>query len=155
MNLEARLERLETQNRRLRRGLAALALLLVPALTMGFALRHVADLRATFVECLRVLKPGHGLIIIEINRPESAWSYGIMKFYLKSVVPGLTRLTTSNRSAQSLMDYHWDTIDRCAPPETVGACYVRPPHVGQKGADGRLLRRDRDVDGAAFDELGI
>ena len=67
----------------------------------------------------RVLKPGSGLIIIEINRPESAWSYGIMKFYLKSVVPGLTRLTTLNRSAQSLMDYHWDTIDRCAPPETI------------------------------------
>jgi len=87
--------------------------------SMGFALRHVADLRSTFHEILRVLKPGGSLVAIEINRPKSRWSYGLMKIYLKSVVPGLTRLTTLNRSAQSLMDYHWDTIDRCVPPEEI------------------------------------
>lgn len=88
-------------------------------LSMGFALRHVADLRSTFGEFLRVLKPGGSVVILEINRPQSPLSYGLMKFYLKSVVPGLTRLTTFNRAAQSLMDYHWDTIDRCVPPQEI------------------------------------
>jgi demethylmenaquinone methyltransferase/2-methoxy-6-polyprenyl-1,4-benzoquinol methylase len=88
-------------------------------LSMGFALRHVADLGATFKECLRVLKPGGTMVIIEIGRPSSQLSYNFLKFYLKCVVPGITRLTTFSRDAQSLMDYHWDTIDRCIPPEAI------------------------------------
>ena len=87
--------------------------------SMGFALRHVADLRSTFSEFRRVLKPGGGLVIVEIGRPRSRWSYGLMKLYLKGVVPRLTRLATFNKSAQSLMDYHWDSIDRCVPPEEI------------------------------------
>jgi len=90
-------------------------------LSMGFALRHVADLGATFKECRRVLKPGGAVVILEIGRPSSRLSYNLLKLYLKNVVPGITRLTTRSRDAQSLIDYNWDTIDRCLPPEAIMA----------------------------------
>ena len=38
--------------------------------TMGYALRHVADLRALFTEYARVLKPGGKVLILEITRPQ-------------------------------------------------------------------------------------
>ena len=37
--------------------------------TMGYALRHVSDLRHTFNEFFRVLKPGGIMLILEISRP--------------------------------------------------------------------------------------
>src|SRR5262245_29334932 len=39
--------------------------------SVGYALRHMADLGITFAECLRVLKPGGRLLILEISRPRS------------------------------------------------------------------------------------
>ena len=38
-------------------------------LSMGYALRHVSDLRATFGEYRRVLRPGGKVLILEISRP--------------------------------------------------------------------------------------
>ena len=40
-------------------------------LSMGYALRHVADLRSTFQEYHRVLAPGGRLLILEITPPRS------------------------------------------------------------------------------------
>lgn len=88
-------------------------------LTMGFALRHVADLRTTFDEYRRVLKPGGKALVLEITRPDSPLSYHLFKFHLKTVVPWVTRLTTFSRPAQSLMDYHWDTVAYCVPAATI------------------------------------
>jgi demethylmenaquinone methyltransferase/2-methoxy-6-polyprenyl-1,4-benzoquinol methylase len=48
-------------------------------LSMGFALRHVADLRATFAEYRRVLRPGGTLLVLEISRPSSPLGYRIAK----------------------------------------------------------------------------
>ncbi|MEM7169020.1 MAG: class I SAM-dependent methyltransferase [Pseudomonadota bacterium] len=88
-------------------------------LTMGFALRHVADLHTTFAEYRRVLKPGGTALILEITRPDSKVYYQIFKFHLKTLVPIFTRLTTLNKQAQSLMDYHWDTVEFCVPATTI------------------------------------
>ena len=88
-------------------------------LSMGFALRHVADLREAFTEYKRVLKPGATVLILEITPPESKASYALFKVYLKHVIPAITRVCTRNRDAQQLMTYFWDTVEQCVPPQTI------------------------------------
>ncbi len=88
-------------------------------LTMGFALRHVADLLTAFREYKRVLKPGGKVLVLEITRPAPGMTYRCFKFFMKSVIPAATRVTTFNRQAQSLMDYHWDTVEYCVPSNLI------------------------------------
>jgi demethylmenaquinone methyltransferase/2-methoxy-6-polyprenyl-1,4-benzoquinol methylase len=90
-------------------------------LSMGFALRHVGDLRQTFAEYHRVLRPGATLLLLEISRPTSPVAYRIAKTYLQQVVPLVTRLGTGARGneADLLMRYYWSTIDACVPPATI------------------------------------
>ncbi|NJO67539.1 MAG: class I SAM-dependent methyltransferase [Rhodospirillales bacterium] len=46
----------------------------VDMVTMGYALRHVADLRAAFAECLRVLRPGGRVVLLELAGVDAAAS---------------------------------------------------------------------------------
>lgn len=87
--------------------------------SMGYALRHVADLQVTFREFHRVLRPGGTLLILEIARPAHPFKRAVLKFYLGRVIPLLGRVTTGSRDLQTLMRYYWDTIDQCVPPETI------------------------------------
>jgi demethylmenaquinone methyltransferase / 2-methoxy-6-polyprenyl-1,4-benzoquinol methylase len=43
-------------------------------LSMGYALRHISNLSAAFSEFHRVIKPGGRLCLLEITKPEPAWS---------------------------------------------------------------------------------
>ena len=88
-------------------------------LIMGYALRHVSDLRLAFAEYQRVLKPGGLLLLLEITPPSSSLAYGLLKLYLKFVVPNLVMLCRRSREARLLMSYYWDTIERCVPPATI------------------------------------
>jgi demethylmenaquinone methyltransferase/2-methoxy-6-polyprenyl-1,4-benzoquinol methylase len=88
-------------------------------LTMGYALRHVEDLPGTFLEYRRVLQPGGRLLLLEITRPAGRLQYAFIKFYLKHVVPRVTRLFRRSADAQTLMRYYWDTIEACVPPEQI------------------------------------
>ncbi len=87
--------------------------------SMGYALRHVADLNATFGEFHRALRPGGALLILEITRPVHPVKRTLLKFYLGRLIPLLGRLTTGERDMQTLMRYYWDTIENCVPPETI------------------------------------
>jgi demethylmenaquinone methyltransferase / 2-methoxy-6-polyprenyl-1,4-benzoquinol methylase len=87
--------------------------------TMGIALRHVADLRAAFSEYLRVLKPGGTLWILESHVPESRVGHALTKLVWAKIIPGLTLLTTGSRDAKLLMDFYWDTVEKCVPPEKI------------------------------------
>jgi demethylmenaquinone methyltransferase/2-methoxy-6-polyprenyl-1,4-benzoquinol methylase len=88
-------------------------------LSMGFALRHVATLETAFAEYRRVLKPGGRLLLLEVSRPRSAAIRWLIRVYFQRVLPGLIRIATRNPDAPLLMEYYWDTIAECVPPETI------------------------------------
>jgi demethylmenaquinone methyltransferase/2-methoxy-6-polyprenyl-1,4-benzoquinol methylase len=88
-------------------------------LTMGYALRHVADLETTFREYRRVLRPGGKVLILEVTKPAGRAGRFFFGLYFGRIYPGLTRLFTRSRDAQAMMRYYWETMDACVPPETV------------------------------------
>jgi demethylmenaquinone methyltransferase / 2-methoxy-6-polyprenyl-1,4-benzoquinol methylase len=81
-------------------------------LTMGYALRHVDDLKATFKEYFRVLKPGGILLILELMRPSNKMAYLMAKLYFRVMVAVISRASTGGRKEGKLIQYYWDTIDQ-------------------------------------------
>lgn len=90
-------------------------------LSMGYALRYVADLRATFAECHRVLRPGGTLLILDLARPRARAGYYVARFYLDTAIPWMARLGSGSKETQLLVNYCWTTIDRAIPSETIHA----------------------------------
>ena len=88
-------------------------------LSMGYALRHIPDLRQSFSEFLRVLKPGGTVLFLEITTPSSPFFYHIFRLHLKFVAPMIAMVSTFNRDTRTLIDYFWDTVDQCVTEETV------------------------------------
>lgn len=88
-------------------------------LSIGYALRHFADLNAVFREYRRVLAPGGKILILEITPPRSRLGFAVLRFHLNRIVPLLARLRSRSREAEKLMHYYWDTIEKCVPPETI------------------------------------
>ncbi|MCU0291532.1 MAG: class I SAM-dependent methyltransferase [Thermoanaerobaculaceae bacterium] len=91
----------------------------VDFVSMGYALRHLEDLTRTFREFRRVLVPGGRVCILELTRPANRVGRGILRVYLKWVVPFFTGVFTRNRDAKLLMRYFWDTIENCVPPDRI------------------------------------
>jgi demethylmenaquinone methyltransferase / 2-methoxy-6-polyprenyl-1,4-benzoquinol methylase len=87
--------------------------------TMGYALRHVSDLAATFREFHRVLRRGGTVLLLEIGEPSKRLKHVLVSTYLGRIVPFLCRLTTGQGQAQALMQYYWATIENCVPVEIV------------------------------------
>jgi demethylmenaquinone methyltransferase/2-methoxy-6-polyprenyl-1,4-benzoquinol methylase len=87
--------------------------------TVGFAMRHFADLRAAFSEYHRVLKPGGKALILEITAPESRLARGFLGFYMGGVVPLAARIYSRNPDTQKLFKYYWDTTEHCVRPKTI------------------------------------
>ena len=88
-------------------------------LTMGYAMRHLADLDAAFGEWHRVLRPGGKVVILEISAPASKIGYAFAKFYFGGVVPLLSRLRSRDKEAGKLMKYYWETIRMRVPADTI------------------------------------
>jgi demethylmenaquinone methyltransferase/2-methoxy-6-polyprenyl-1,4-benzoquinol methylase len=88
-------------------------------LSMGYALRHVSDLRAAFREYRRVLKPGGIVLLLEISRPRSAVLLSVSRFYIKTVLGAVFAAATGNRDMRTLMRYWWDTTESCVAPEAI------------------------------------
>ncbi len=87
--------------------------------TMGYALRHVADLEAVFRECMRILRPKGTLVLLEISMPRNRMNRMFASIYIGGIVPFLSLLTTGDPGARALMRYHWESIVKCVPPEAV------------------------------------
>jgi demethylmenaquinone methyltransferase / 2-methoxy-6-polyprenyl-1,4-benzoquinol methylase len=88
-------------------------------LSMGYALRHVSDLRAAFAEYRRVLKPGGVVLLLDICRPRSLLLLSLSRFYIKTVLGIAFSASTGNRDMKTLMEYWWDTTESCVQPEAV------------------------------------
>ncbi len=87
--------------------------------SMGYALRHVSDLRAVFSEFHRVLRPGGRACVLEITRPSSAMATRALRIYMRHVLPAVARIFGRSREMPHLMRYYWDSIEACVAPETV------------------------------------
>ena len=88
-------------------------------LSMGYALRHVADLTTTFLEYHRVLKPGGIVLLLDICRPRSPFLLSLSRFYIKTVLGLAFAASTGNRDMKTLMEYWWDTTEHCVEPEII------------------------------------
>ena len=88
-------------------------------LSLGYALRHLADLRAAFAEFLRVLRPGGIVCVLEITPPRSGPQRALLRLYVRGVIPLLSRLTRRRRETALLWRYFWDTMAGCVPPDDV------------------------------------
>jgi demethylmenaquinone methyltransferase / 2-methoxy-6-polyprenyl-1,4-benzoquinol methylase len=93
----------------------------VDFLTMGYALRHVADLVGTFREFHRVLRPGGTVLVLEIARPTTRLKHAFLSAYLGGLVPLLSRWAVGRSVGHTLMRYYWETIEHCVPPEAIVA----------------------------------
>lgn len=91
----------------------------VDFVSMGYALRHVADLDQAFGEYLRVLRPGGTACIMEITRPRSLFGRLALRCYIRAVVPVLARLARCTPDVTMLWEYYWDTIQASVEPERV------------------------------------
>ncbi len=88
-------------------------------LSMGYALRHVSDLKRAFSEYRRVLKPGGIVLLLEISRPRSALLLMLSRLYIKTILGATFSAGTGNRDMKKLMAYWWETTEQCVPPETI------------------------------------
>ena len=86
--------------------------------SMGYGLRHVADLHALFAEYRRVLKPGGRVLLLEITQPKSTIGRGLNKLILGVVIPSVARLRGGLPAAR-MMDYFWETVENCVSPDVI------------------------------------
>lgn len=90
----------------------------VDAITMGYALRHVEDLRTAFGEFGRALGPGGRLLLLELTAPKPGLCRKLFGLYMGVITPALATLVAGRRGRE-LMRYYWETIEACVPPEII------------------------------------
>jgi demethylmenaquinone methyltransferase/2-methoxy-6-polyprenyl-1,4-benzoquinol methylase len=88
-------------------------------IAIGFAMRHFADLAIVFSECLRVLRPGGRLLILEITAPASRVGNALLGAYMGRIVPLAVRVRTRSVRAQKLYRYYWETTRDCVRPSVI------------------------------------
>ncbi len=75
------------------------------AVTVGFGVRNLADLRAGLVEMLRVLKPHGQVAILEFSTPRSPAFRGLYKFYFRRLLPKLGSWISRTECGKSAYEY--------------------------------------------------
>lgn len=88
-------------------------------ITIGFAMRHFADLNVVFNEARRVLRPGGRILILEITAPDSRLGRAFLGAYMGGIVPALLAVTSLNSGPAKLMRYYWATTRDCVRPHVI------------------------------------
>lgn len=88
-------------------------------ITIGFAMRHFADLSVVFAECLRVLRPGGKILIMEITSPASKMGKAFLGAYMGGLAPAVIRIRTRSARAAELYRYYWETTRDCVRPNVI------------------------------------
>ena len=88
-------------------------------ITIGFAMRHFADLKFVFSQCERVLRPGGRLLILEITTPRSRVARSLLGAYLGGIVPAALAVMSRSAKTARLMRYYWVTTRECVRPEVI------------------------------------
>jgi demethylmenaquinone methyltransferase / 2-methoxy-6-polyprenyl-1,4-benzoquinol methylase len=88
-------------------------------LSMGYALRHISDLHVAFAEFKRVLKPGGRLCLLEITQAQNNFGKWLLKRYMRTIIPILTRIVSRQKDTATIWRYYWDSIEACVPPEQI------------------------------------
>jgi demethylmenaquinone methyltransferase/2-methoxy-6-polyprenyl-1,4-benzoquinol methylase len=68
------------------------------AVTTGFCMRNVGDLRRAFLEIRRVLKPGGRFVCLEFSRPVRPWLLRLYDWYSFSLLPRIGTLVAGDRT---------------------------------------------------------
>jgi demethylmenaquinone methyltransferase / 2-methoxy-6-polyprenyl-1,4-benzoquinol methylase len=88
-------------------------------ITIGFAMRHFADLGVVFAECRRVLRPGGKLLILEITAPESRFARAFLGLYMGRLAPAVIHMRTGSKRTAELFRYYWETTRDCVRPAVI------------------------------------
>jgi demethylmenaquinone methyltransferase/2-methoxy-6-polyprenyl-1,4-benzoquinol methylase len=88
-------------------------------ISIGFAMRHFADLDGVFRECRRVLRPGGRMLILEITAPESRAARMFLGAYMGGIVPALATVIARDRKVGRMLAYYWATTRDCVRPSVI------------------------------------
>ncbi len=88
-------------------------------ITIGYALRHFADLDTVFRECRRVLRPDGKLLILEITAPESRSARILLGAYMGVLMPAAAAALTLRVRVGKMLRYYWVTTRDCVRPEVI------------------------------------
>jgi demethylmenaquinone methyltransferase/2-methoxy-6-polyprenyl-1,4-benzoquinol methylase len=72
------------------------------------------------------------LCLLEITKPEQAWSRALLKAYMRGVVPVMARLLGGGADTATLWRYYWDSIEACVPPAQVVETLAAAGFVGAR-----------------------
>lgn len=76
----------------------------VDGITMAFGIRNIADRHAAFAEMVRVLVPGGRACVLEFGSGKKRIWLGLYNFYLKYLLPMISRIFSNARAYQYLRD---------------------------------------------------
>ena len=75
----------------------------VDAVTIAFGIRNVVEPARACAECLRVLRPGGRLAILEFGMPTTPAFRGAYRWYFRAVLPRIGRLVSKHSDAYSYL----------------------------------------------------